>query len=1666
MLTAVGPDAVPHDLTIECEETTTVGDLALRAAEHLGILRASTPSLTAAGNGGSPVSALSADRGWSAESGGNGRSAESAESAGNGSPAPWHVGAPPPAQLASVPELREVPELSEVPEASHRPEKRTGAPRPALPQAQAAAPILQAPILPAPPSTAPEVPLYLAGTMLDGSQLVAESPLRHGVIVGVGQPVPGITSEPTGALEVRITSGRGAGKTYRLSVGSWTVGSDPLCAIPLDDHLVPGQALSLEVTDDGAVWIVPTPEIVGATRPVPPRRRPLEGPILIPVPPTKLYEAGRKGRKEMKRDRQIGLDSNHTEVDPNDPIPLIHLDRIPVHFNSVWHPGTSLSVGNTLLELAWVTPPDASLSDTPAGATKDFNRPPRLLPAARPKRFTYPGEPKKPDGVMFPWPLVLAPLVMGLMMFLIFDRWYMLLIMLLSPMMFIGNMIQQSKQQGKRYRNELARFRERRRKIEADAFRALVEESAARRWDYMDPAQVLLTATGPRSRLWERRPTDPDWLHMRVGTSDQLSEISIKDPEREAHEENLVWTAPDVPVIVELTEYRVVGLAGPYEHRHAVGAWMLTQLAALHSPGEIEIRLIADRARDREWEWVRWLPHVRTDPGEDGVARVGTDELSTQRQLSGLMNLVAARHEELNDHGDFSGQRAVRFEPVVVFIEDAKRLRLTPGTVSLLQSGPAVDVYFVCMDDDVRLLPEECQAVIGSDGYFLTVEKTGKEPFDSVRPDLVDQPWCERTARALAPIKDVSLEDASGAIPAHSRLLDLLRLDPPQPEALLGGWRSTPRSTTATIGEGIDGPFTLDLTRDGPHGLVAGTTGSGKSELLQTIIASLAVRNRPDEFNFVLIDYKGGAAFKDCNNLPHTVGMVSDLDGHLTTRALASLGAELRRREHMLARADAKDIEDFTAQRDAGTNPTDERMPRLLIVIDEFAALVAELPDFVTGLVDIARRGRSLGVHLILATQRPNGVVSPEIKSNTNLRIALRVTDKTDSTDVIEAQDAAEIPKSLPGRAYARLGHSALIPFQSSRVGGRPRGEAQLDDIELVELEWDSLARAKPVVEEKDEDITTLTDLANLVNALNTAAESGGISSPPSPWLPPLDDIITVDELYEHVPRETVRTELKLPIGMVDLPHQQSRTAQVWDLENDTNATFVSMARMGRSSILRVIAGIIADNISVRDVHIFGVDCGNNALLPLTALPHVGAVVTRDQPDRLTRLTNRIRAEIARRQELLAEQGFADVAEQRKNTTGDDRLPYIVVLFDRWESFHATFQNQDAGALIDAWQQIIQESSSVGVRLVITNDRTGLVGRLSTMIDDKFVMRLTEISDYSSIGMKTKEVPGHMPPGRAFRSGALSEIQLALLDSDPDGTAQVRALQAIGRDAAQREADVPRRLRPFRVDNLPTRISFAEALALGDDERAGAGLAGAGAGGVLGGGVLVDGRRLEPYELPIAVGGDTLAIRPLSVVEDGPTFLVVGPRKSGRSNTLQLVTDYVFEQDYRVLLVVPRTSPLRALGSDPRVLATFTLETQKDEGKEKLAEFAELTKARQRTALIIDDMELLGLDGWLVEGIEEQAKLCRDSESFVMASGTPDELGSSYRGPAVALKKSRSGVILNPQGTNDGDIFGARLPRSIGAGGGNKGRGLLFRAGQWERIQVPLVEVPVVGHRQ
>ncbi|MCL2552694.1 MAG: FtsK/SpoIIIE domain-containing protein, partial [Actinomycetia bacterium] len=1089
--------------------------------------------------------------------------------------------------------------------------------------------------------------VYVDGYAVDPNWSVAQSPLREGAVVSLYDPAGCLPGEPAGVVELRVAGGPDAGGVHRLGIGRVEIGRGPSARIRIDDSELADRAAVLTVGMGGTCQVT----VGGETK--------------------------------------------------------------------EWPLGDQLALGNSLLELGPYTPPNAALHPGEDGATYEYNRPPRLSPPERETHFRLPGPPKEPNARPLPWLMALMPLVMAVSMAFMMHRMTYLIMAVVSPIVMVGNYFMDKKNGRKSFAKTVTEYRERKEGIEKDANTALDLERKDRAAASPDPATVLNTATGPRTRLWERRRGDGDHLLIRVGTARLPSEVVLDDPEQEEHRRKVTWEIDDAPVAVELRRLGVIGFAAPGDGARAMGRWAVAQAATLSSPMDVQFYVLTEQAGQESWDWVRWLPHSRPTDGQDASALMGTDAETVAARIAELGSILDGRQKAKQKAGAAANHAAFFKDPdIVVILDGSRRLRAMPGVVQLLREGPGVGMFLICLDSEERFLPGECQAVViaefeqqaaepapvasvpqanagvGPQGGFpsvnawyagaqqaqavqaepafgafrLRVEQAGSARIRKVRPDLVSPAWCARLARCLSPIRDISGDTEDSAIPSASRLLDVLELEPPTEDAITARWRMSPISTQAVVGESYDGPFAIDIRKDGPHGLIAGTTGSGKSELLQTIVASLAVANTPEAMTFVLVDYKGGSAFKDCVQLPHTVGMVTDLDAHLVERALESLGAELKRREHILAEAGAKDIEDYTDF--LKRMPELKPMPRLLIVIDEFASMVRELPDFVTGLVNIAQRGRSLGIHLILATQRPSGVVSPEIRANTNLRIALRVTDGSESSDVIDAPDAGNISKSTPGRAYVRLGATSLVPFQSGRVGGRRPGAVENVSVApwVGVVDWSQLGRSAPqrpagAKGEEDE----ITDLKVLVEAICAANERMGIPAQHSPWLPALPDSLQLGELPVPAPLGSLPAA---PYGVEDLPALQARRPVAIDFHSFGHLLAAGAPRSGRSQLLRTIAGSLANTLSTADLHLYGIDCGNGALNALTRLPHCGAVVGRSQSERAIRLMGRLKAEMTRRQELLAADGFADIGEQRSAAaTEEERLPHIVVLLDRWEGF-------------------------------------------------------------------------------------------------------------------------------------------------------------------------------------------------------------------------------------------------------------------------------------------------------------------------------------------------------------------------------------------------------------
>ncbi|MEV4614907.1 FtsK/SpoIIIE domain-containing protein [Kitasatospora sp. NPDC049258] len=1466
--------------------------------------------------------------------------------------------------------------------------------------------------------------LHLGPDALEPGAPVAGAGVREGAVLGLGGPVEqpdririagpdGRPGEPA-QLELHLVSGPSAGRTWRLGPGSHEIGSDPACAVRLEGAGVPAGGLWVTVGQDGAgSWhrTGGAPGEVRSCTPGPPEpETPAAGPYAADPSPS----PGPGAEPESA-------------------------SRLPGGATA-WPLGGDLAVGPVLLRLAAPVEPDAAVVPSADGIGVDYNRPPRIAPHLDAERVRLPMPPTAPSRRPFPLLLMVAPMILGMVMVAVFHSYFYLVFILFSPLMALSNWIVGRRGGRKQHEEATAAYRRRRRALEGEIRAAADRERRVRGLAGPDPATVALTATGPGSRLWERRRRDPDHLVLRLGTVDQPSVKELDDPARDENHRAVRWNIPDVPIGVEIPDHGVVGVAGPEPSVQALARWLVAQSAVLHSPRDLRIVVLTEQRRADGWAWVRWLPHLRpAGPGGPLVA-IGNDPESTANRISELVAQIQARQRAL---GSSMGKAMFNEPDVLVIADGARQLRDVPGMVQVLTEGPRVRVFSICLDEQERLLPEECATVVLTAGHRLTVRRTGAPDLTEVRADQVDADWCEQIARALAPVRDVSPEHDAG-LPQQVKLLELLRLEPPRPADLVERWRRRPAATSFLLGTGYDGPLALDLVRDGPHALVAGTTGSGKSELLQSFVASLAAANRPDELTFVLVDYKGGSAFRECAELPHTLGMVTDLDAHLVERALESLGAELRRRERLLAEVAAKDHPEYRSKRLA--DPALPPLPRLLLVIDEFATLVREVPDFVPGLIGIAQRGRSLGIHLVLATQRPSGAVTSDIRANTNLRIALRVTDATESQDIIDTSEAVHIPASAPGRALVRLGHRSTVPFQGAWVGAarpapgasggagatRPRAA-----VRTAELSWTRLGRpvALPAPEEDPgaPAAPAPTDLQALVAAVREAAAGlDDFVRQPSPWLPALEEQVLLDDLLDLLPAGDGDLP-PIPYALEDVPQLQERRVATADLAVFGHLYVIGAPRSGRTQVLRTLAGAAVRTVSSADLHIYGIDAGGGGLAALDALPHCGAVVSRHDLERLERLLHRLTAELTGRQELCSERSAAGLNELRALLPRAERPAHILLLIDGWDALSGLLDDHDNGRLVDLVTRLLREGAAAGIHVVATSERSLLGGRLAAHNDHKLLLRQGDRNDYQLVGLSPGKVPAAVPAGRGWHALSGTETQVALLAPGAGGQEQARALAVLGVEAARRDAKVPAARRPFPVAPLPRAVDFADAY-----EKVDAGL-----------------RR--PMWGLLGLGGDDAGPVGVDLAGSAAAFAVLGPPGSGRSTALASLAVSLLAGGTSLVVLTPRHSPLRALArhAQARVL------TDPDPSAEQVQ--AALDELGGPRVVVVDDADLLAMPA-CDRILKEVAAFGRDRGLGLLYAGPADALQVAMGSWVTAAKRARRGLLLAPKSLQEGDMVGIRLPVHLIRATPTAGRGWTTgRAGEAMAVQVPLTVLRADG---
>ena len=970
------------------------------------------------------------------------------------------------------------------------------------------------------------------------------------------------------------------------------------------------------------------------------------------------------------------------------------VDGIPVGREPVPLPGgATLQTGDSRWQLR--TP-----ATMPAATRPDHeghllvSRSPRLPAPPAAAPITFPEEPTAPASHRLPIVAAVLPLAFSGVVAAVLNSPTMLLFGLMGPLLLLASWWSDRRNGRRTTRAEHRRYAAAWATAQAHLESALATERERRHGADPDPGWLGGLARGPLTGLWDR--TGETTLRARIGVGTVAADQAVEgrtDP----------VTMDDAPVVIGLEDGGATGIVGPREQTLRLARWMIGQLCLRYSPADLCLSLGA-LPPGGEWSWVGELPHAQQV--EDG-------------------------------HPD--GRR---------------RVVILDGT-SVPASGEAAHVLAVAADS--AELPSICTQFIDLRSVPPTVMTAGP-PVAGLTPDGVPRRWAVILAQRLGPLRDAAALARHRVIPSRTTLVEMLHL--PERDGipdLTWAWQESPRSTVTPIGATAAGPLSIDLVRDGPHALIGGTTGSGKSELLISLVAGLAAANRPDELSFVLIDYKGGAAFGPCRELPHVVGLVTDLDHQLTERALVSLDAELKRRERVFGEHGVADLAAYQGV----CRPGDPTVGRLVIVVDEFRSLAEELPDFVAGLVRVASLGRSLGVHLVIATQRPGGVVTADMRANLGLRIALRVHDLVDSLDVVESPAAASIPESAPGRAIVTSAATPLTQVQTA-IATCPSLRADRPGVRVVSIDG-------ATVPQPDRSTDGPTQLDDLVAAAWRAVRDSAIPVPGSPWLPPLHGDLTLAELAGGA-------GWPVPLGRRDIPREQRQADWTWDPVREGHLGIIGGPRTGRTTAVLTVAGQLASRFSPTEVHLYAVHTGS--LVGLDELPHLGGSVRCDDLPRLAQLLT---------------------------TLGDDGAgPLRVLLVDDWDRVCEEVDRARAGVLRDQLTGLLRRGARERLAVCLTGGRASLSGSIGQLVPRRLLLLPAEPVDLAMAGLSAKAVPQHPTPGRGVDLTDGCEVQLASLVREPTQVSCTAYLRGLGRDAPAG----PRDWLPVRVPRLPTTVGL------------------------------------------------------------------------------------------------------------------------------------------------------------------------------------------------------------------------------------------------------------------
>ena len=1059
------------------------------------------------------------------------------------------------------------------------------------------------------------------------------------------------------------------------------------------------------------------------------------------------------------------------------------------------------------------------------------------LPQAEVSIPPYPSPGDEPIR-MSPW-MLFAPmagmLVIGIGMAVMYGNLFYSIIIISSGLTYgVVNLFRQ-RERRKRYEEKAADVRDvyqrRIQQIEGQLKDLQEQQSAFLRKTYPPIKDIATWVEAPSECLWQRSPDGEDFMHLRLGKGTvpatyQIKYPQVAIPELEADELlQAIEMAQEyqqlegAAIVRSLVKAGSLAITGPAHLRNSMAGSLLCQAAALHPPQDVEMFAVYPPSKVDEWAWLKWLPHTHALQVRGEQRNLAYEPDAVRDLCARLLDRLDRRRTQKESGRAPEGEAFLLF-----FVADTEQILGEAVLKRILEQGKGLSAGAILLAPNQQSLPEGVVLSLDMQNENVAVlEDRLAHVLVKVTPEPMQAQEAEAVARRLAPLELVE-HGGMSELPHEIRLLDLIHVPDAAQVGLESRWEKALRSAPALkVPLGMrhgDRALIADLKQSGagPHGLIAGTTGSGKSELLLTLLTGLAIEHHPHQVNFVLIDYKGGTAMSVLKDLPHTVGMVTDLDGKQTRRALVALGSEMERREALLTRYQVADIDKY---HQLGHK---EPFPYLFIVIDEFAELRErfrdDLSEVLREFVSVAQKGRALGVHLILAMQKPEGVVNDSIRANMKFRICLRVERLEDSRNVLGRPDAYLLPHRPPGRAYFQVGNNEQFDqFQVARIAGYQRfrdDKKKSLGFEIQEVGPDGSRIPTVQVREapgrEAEPGTALTEAQIIVREARQAAERMGLERLPSPWPPPLPETLPLDDLLARAgtPVWTQgiwpvnKTWIPVPVGTIDVPEEQGQDPLYLNPLEDGNMLVVGAPGSGRTTFLLSYAGALMRCMSPEWVHLHLIDYGGHRVrAALQGYPHVGGVYEASEHERLQRLMVHLEQELEARKGAFAACGAASLVGYRMQHLVAQPMPMLLVAINNFAGYFEAFRDD-----MMRFIRLLREGAGYGVFFLLLTDRMP-ISKISDLVATRLCLRLADRTWYSSILGARPDLRLYDPlPGRGFiNTKPPHQVHLAK-PAGESGEDEIRGLHQLG--AAMRKAWDG--AMPERVQVLGEKIPLADVL--------------------------------------------------------------------------------------------------------------------------------------------------------------------------------------------------------------------------------------------------------------